>query len=77
LLVPAQFRIYARTKAKAKQYAKAVADAFDNDRLTMQNDLHIQTFRGTDFSVREGDRNWSWIVNYNFRIEATYDTDFA
>jgi hypothetical protein len=74
-----QFRIHAKSTATksgktiAKELAEFVSEAFDpGNVLVMENDRHVNTIRGVDFPVREGDTEWAWVLQYDVRIDAAY-----
>lgn len=72
--VPLQFTVYATTKTKAKQFASQIANAFDTARLTLDDDDgHVDTLRDPDFSVREDDKTWAWVLQYRIRIDVGYN----
>lgn len=76
-----EFRIHAKQTAtqSAKQVAKAlaakVAAAFDDmAALDISPDSHVVTIRELDFGVREGEREYRWVLPYRITIDAQYDT---
>ena len=75
--VPVQFTIFAGRKELARDFAAMVAEAFDKQRLGMQDDGHITTFRDPDFPTRMDDRTWAWVLQYRFRIEAVYAGSYS
>lgn len=82
LRVPLQFTIHAKSTATASgkeivtTLAKLVAAAFDpeNEALCMEPDAHVNTFRGPDFCIREGEDEWAWVLMFDVEIDATYNT---
>lgn len=74
-VVPVIFRIHAQTKETVVALAKVVATAFDPDReICLTDDKHIRTDRVADGGTREGDEEWSWMLSYEFLLDATYDS---
>ena len=76
-LIPVQFEVIASRKPTARDFVKLIAATFDKASLTLQDDRHISTIRGADFSIREDDGTWKWVLQYNFRIEGTYDSAYS
>jgi hypothetical protein len=66
---PVNFHIFGNTKGQAEEFAKLVAEAFVQKKLTIEQDRHIDTLIDPDFVVREGDRTWRWVLQYRFRID--------
>lgn len=72
--VPVTFRVHAKTKETAVALAKIVATAFDPDReICLTDDAWVLTHRIGDMGTREGDTEWSWMLSYEFLLDATYD----
>ena len=80
--VTVQFTIHAKStaalsgKAIAKALAEKVCAAFDPDRgpLDIAPDSLVETIRGADWHIREGDQEWAWVVTYDYVIDSVYDT---
>ena len=85
--VPVDFRIHAKNTATqsakiiCRDLAKKVAAAYDPGNLfgplPIRDDAHFTTFRGADFSVREGDTEWMWVLQYEFVLDSAYDSPRA
>lgn len=78
-----EFRIHAKSKPNSVQsakeivrdLAKEVVRAFDDmTALCVSPDFHVLTIREVDFGVREGEREYRWVVPYTITIDAEYDT---
>lgn len=76
-----RFEIHAKNstiasgKMIAKQLAKQVAAKFDPANslcIDDDDDAYLQTIRGPDFCLREGDEEWMWILEYEFWVDAQY-----
>jgi len=74
-----QFTIHAKSTATESgkviciRLAKKVAAAFDPDRpLDFEDDYFVVAKRGPDFSAREGDTEWAWVLQYEATIDAEY-----
>ncbi len=84
---PVEFHIYAKStstrsgKSIARDLAKKVAAAFDPGNLfgplPIRDDAHHTTQRGPDFPVRDGDKEWKWVLQYDFVLDAEYDSPRA
>jgi len=74
------FRIHAAStasesgKTKCVRLAKLVAAAFDPDTSPweMTDDKIVIATRGPDFSSREGEDEWVWVLQYYVMIDAEY-----
>jgi len=81
LRVPVRFRIHAKTTATetgkiiAIRLAKNIVDAFDPPAtLTITPDTHVETIRDGDFHTREDAKTWVWVIQYDFIIDAVYNS---
>lgn len=72
--IPIQFKVYHEDKDLARDFIKLVMAAFDNKPLPVLDDGWINTQRGADFPVQEGEEQWSWAVSYTIQIDAHYLT---
>ncbi len=72
--VPVQFRVHAKSREDAQAVSKLIKQVFDpgTDLLQMAPDSHLCTIASADFHVREGDGEWLWVTEYEFRLDATY-----
>ncbi len=80
--IPVEFHVYAKSsstrsgKAIARDLARKVAAAFDPGNLfgalPILDDAHHTTHRGSDFPVRDGDKEWKWVLKYDFVLDAEY-----
>lgn len=69
--VEVQLNIYAFDKETAKGAAATVAVAMENYGFWDCSPEKIVTIkRAGDFSVREGDRQWTWVIRYTVQIDA-------
>jgi hypothetical protein len=65
-------------KAVAIELAKRVARSFDPDEpLDVSPYKWIQTRRGPDGDLPEGDKECAWVLIYDIEIEATYESPRA
>lgn len=75
--VPVTFKIHATQKADARDYAILVAGAYVKKKLTIAQDRHIETLIDPDFHVRDGDKSWTWVLQFRFRIEGDYPREYT
>lgn len=60
-------------KEIAQRLVERIAEAFDPDNpLPITDDAWALTVRGEDGSIREGDREWAWLIQYDITIDAEY-----
>ena len=82
--IPLEFRIHAKSTASrsgksiVQELAKKVAESYDAGNtfgpLAIDPDSHFTTMRESDFSVRLGDTEWSWVLQYDVILDAEYDS---
>lgn len=69
--VPVQFVVYAFTKEDAQTLAAVVMGAFEEHGFwDCAPDKVANITRIGDNPVREGDRQWSWMIRYTVRVDA-------
>lgn len=83
--VAARFHIHAANQDEAVgprtgkdiacELAKLVMAVYDPPVVLPINvDSHVSTLRGADWCVREGDEDWKWVIEYEFVIDAAYNS---
>jgi hypothetical protein len=64
-----QFRLHGN-KTHLVALVQEIADAFDNAPLVVEGgSCHLDIQRQPDFSVREADTQWVWVIPYEVRFE--------
>jgi hypothetical protein len=71
-----QFRLHGDDKSQLIDLCKEIVgdpdsnDGFDNAPLVVEGgSCHLDIQRQTDFSVRESDTEWVWVIPYEIRFE--------
>lgn len=68
--IPWRFRVHAQNKAVSEEIANSILDLYENQALATEVGCGILIKYGTDWSNREKEDEWLWIVDFDILFDA-------